>query len=615
VTRRHARLSKLIVIGLGLACATAHAEPRHGLSAFGELKYKPDFAHLDYVNPKSPKAGRLSLIGPRGLITFDSFNGYILKGDAAQGLSLLFEGHSLIFDSLMTRAHDEPDAVYGLIAQSADVAADRSSVTFRLRPEAKFADGTPVTSADVAFSFTTLKEKGHPTYRQLLRNATHVETPDPLTVRYAMSGTETRDLPMTIATLPVFSRAFYAARAFDETSLEPPLGSGPYRIGDFKQGTFVSYKRRDDYWGKDLAINRGRWNFDEVRYEYYRDRTAALESLKAGAYDLREEFTAKDWSTAYDIPQVRDGRMQRLTLPDATPSGTQGFFINTRRAKFADLRVRKALDLAFDYEWANKNLFYGLYRRTTSYFENSPMRAEGKPSQAELAVLEPHRAKLPPAVFAEPYVPPVSDGSGADRKLLREAAALLTEAGWSLKDGKRTNATGEVFEIEFLIFEPSFERILGPYVKSLQAIGVTASIRRVDPAQYERRLKAFDFDILTQRYVMRLTPGVELKNYFGSEAAKTDGSFNLAGIADPVVDALIQKIGEAKSRDDLVASARALDRVLRAGHYWVPHWNKASHTLAYWDRFARPAVKPAYDRGIVDTWWYDAEKAGKLKSN
>jgi microcin C transport system substrate-binding protein len=349
-----------------------------------------------------------------------------------------------------------------------------------------------------------------------------------------------------------------------------------------------------------------------VRFEYYRDRTAQLESLKAGAYDLREEFTAKSWATEYDVPQVRDGRLVRLTLPDESPSGAQGFFLNMRRAKFADVRVRKAFDLALDYEWMNRNIFYGLYTRTASYFENSDLKASGKPSAEELTLLEPYREKLPPEVFDEPYVSPISDGSGTDRKLLRQAGQLLAEAGWKLADGKRVNKNGETLEAEFLIFEPTMERVLGPYLKNLHAIGVPATVRRVDPAQYERRVKGYDFDITTARFVMRLTPGVELKNFFGSEAATTEGSFNLGGISDPVVDALIGKVLEATSRRELITATRALDRVLRAGHYWVPHWYKAAHNLVYWDKYARPPVKPKYDRGIVDTWWYDPNKAAKL---
>jgi microcin C transport system substrate-binding protein len=600
-------LAAAVLLGAGLQPATA-AEMRHGLSAFGDLALPADFTHLPYVDPAAPKGGRMSMIGPAGRTTFDSFNGYILKGDAAQGLELLF-------DSLMARNFDEPDAVYGLVASGAAVAPDGGSVTFALRPEARFADGSPLTAADVVFSFEALKSKGHPNYAISLRDVNKAEALDERTVRYTFTGELVRDLPVTVAMLPIFSKAYYERVPFDQTSLDAPLGSGPYRLADFRPGSFVSYKRRDDYWAKDLAVSKGRFNFDELRYDYFRDRNVELENLFNGSFDFREEFTSLHWATAYDKPAVKDGRIQRLTLPDESPSGTQGFFINTRRSKLADARVRKALDLAFDYEWTNKNIFFGLYKRTTSYFENSDMKAEGKPSSDELALLEPFRDKLPAEVFETPYVPPQSDGSGADRKLLRAAAELLTAAGYEVKNGRRVNANGEPLDIEFLIFDSGFERILGPYVENLKRIGVGAEVRRVDPAQYQRRLKSFDFDIVTQRYSMRLVPGVELNSFFGTGAARMDGSFNLAAISDPVVDALIAKATAAKSRAELVAATRALDRVLRTGHYWVPHWYKASHHLAFWNRFSWPPRKPRYDRGVIDTWWYDPGKAATLRTN
>jgi microcin C transport system substrate-binding protein len=590
-----------------LATGVVADNGRHGLSAFGDLKYPADFAHFGWVNPDAPKGGRIATIGTGALTTFDSFNNFILKGDPAQGLELLF-------DSLMTRATDEPDAVYALVARSAELAPDRKSVTFRLRSEAKFADGSPLTADDVVFTFVTLKAKGHPNYRILLRDVTEAQALDPASVRFSFTGAQIRDLPLTVAGLPILSKAYYASRDFEQTTLDPPLGSGPYKLGDFKQGTFVSYRRRPDYWGKDLPVTRGRFNFDEVRYEYYRDRTAALESFKAGAYDLREEFTSRDWATGYDVPAVRQGRIVLLTMPDENPSGAQGFFLNTRRQKLADVRVRKALDFAFDFEWTNKNIFYGLYKRTESFFENSEMKAAGKPSAAELALLEPFRNQLPAEVFDAPYTAPVSDGSGQDRKLLREAARLLSEAGYEVKGGRRVDSRGEPLSLEFLITDPVSERILLPYAKNLEALGIGASVRRIDPAQYERRVKSFDFDVVTTRYVLRLTPGAEMRNFWSSEAAKTEGSFNLAGIGQPAIDALIAKAVEAKSRDDLLAATRALDRVLRAGHYWVPQWYKAAHNIAYWDKFARPATKPRYDRGILDSWWYDSDKAAKLKT-
>lgn len=581
------------------------AERRHGLSTFGELKYPPDFKHFDYVNPKAPKGGRLSMIGTAGLITFNSLNGYILKGDPAQGVSFLF-------DSLMLPAQDEPDSLYGLVAESVEKADDGKSVTFYLRKEASFSDGTPVRAEDVAASLTLLKEKGHPHYALQLSDVERAEVIDPLTVRYHFTGTQLRDLPTIVSSLPIFSKAYYDKNDFSKTTLEPPLGSGPYKVGDFKQGSYIVYERREDYWAKDLPVNVGRLNFDQLRYEYFRDRTAEFEALKAGEYDLREEFTSKVWATEYDIPQVKSGKLIRLTLPDERPSGAQGFFINNRREKFSDPRVRKALNYAFDFEWTNKNQFYKLYKRTNSFFENSDMKAEGEPSADELALLEPYRGKLPKEVFGTPFVSPVSNGSGQDRKLLRTASKLLKEADWTIKDGKRVNAKGEKLAIEFLIFSPTFERIIAPFVKNLKILGVDASIRLVDPAQFQSRLEAFDFDIIVQRYIMQTTPGVELRNYWSSKAAATPGSQNLSGISDPVIDALIEKVIAAKSRSELVTAARAIDRVLRASHYWVPHWYKAAHNVAHWDKFSGPNEKPRYARGIIDIWWYDEAKAAKI---
>lgn len=597
----------LLLLVLLMAGAAA-SERKHGLSAFGDLAYPADFEHFAYADPDAPKGGTFSLVGWGGVTTFNSLNNYILKGDAAQGLELLF-------DSLMTRAADEPDALYSLVAESAEVADDGMSVTFYLRPEAKFSDGTPLTAEDVAFSFDTLKEKGHPIYHQMLQDVVSAETLDPATVRYTFKGELVRDLPLIVAGLPIFSKAYYTKKPFDQTTLEAPLGSGPYLVDRMAQGRTIVYRRNPDYWAKDLPANRGRWNFDRIRYEYFRDRTAGMEAFKAGFYDFREEFTSKVWATEYDFPAIRDGRVKKEVLLDETPSGTQGFFLNTRRDHLKDPRVRKALDLAFDFEWTNRNVFYGLYQRTESFFENSPMKAEGEPSEAEKALLGELGVPVAEETLGAVYLPPKSDGSGADRKLLLEAGKLLDEAGWTIKNGMRVNDKGEPFELEILTFEPSFERLTAPYVKNLKLLGIDARIRMVDPAQYQQRLKNFDFDVTTERYVMRNTPGVELRSYFGSDAAAIDGSLNLAGISDPAVDALIERILSAKSRDELETAACALDRVLRNGHYWVPHWYKASHHVAHWDKYARPETKPRFDRGILDTWWYDEAKAATLASN
>lgn len=592
-------------LAIALMAGAAMAEPRHGLSTFGELKYEADFQHFDFVNPQAPKGGRLSLIGPVASDTFDSFNGFILKGDPAQGIDLLF-------DSLMARATDEPDAVYGLVAESADLSPDRTSITFALRPEARFADGTPLTADDVCDSFRLLKAHAIETIRITLRDIQSCEVTAPQVLTYRFSGDKTRDLPLTVASLPIFSKAFYAKEDFTSSSLTPPLGSGPYEVKDFKPGEFVTYGRRGDYWAKDLPVNRGRYNFDEVRYEYFRERAAGFEALKSGVLDVREEYTSRDWATAYNFPALLDGRVKQTVLPDETPSGAQGFFFNLRRPQFQDIRVRKALNLAFDFEWSNSNLFFGLYRRTASFFELSPLKAEGAPSAAELALLEPMRPSLRPEVFEPVALPPVSDGSGQDRNKLRMASQLLDEAGWIAKGPIRTNAKGEPLRAEFLIESPVFERILGPYVKNLKLIGVDASIRIVDDAQYQLRRETFDYDIMSSRFSGGNTPGDSLRIFFGSQSANAPGSFNLSGIASPEIDALIEKVVAAPAREDLNIAGRALDRVLRAEHFWVPNWHKGSYWIAHWDKFGRPAIQPKYDRGIVDTWWFDASKAAAL---
>jgi microcin C transport system substrate-binding protein len=595
------RLSGAAALALIVTAATAVAAPRHGLSVFGELKYAPDFAHFDYVNPNAPKGGRMALIGPTALETFDSFNGYILKGDAVQGFELMF-------DRLMERANDEPDAVYGLVAETADVADDRKSVTFALREDAKFADGSALTAADVCDSFRLLSTLGHENIKLTIRDVEACDVLGAHQARYRFTGENVRDLPITVAQLPIFSKAYYAKVDFSKTTLEPPLGSGPYRVKSFKPGEYVAYELRPDYWAKDLAVNRGRFNFAEVRFEYFRNRTAGFEALKSGVLDLREEYTARDWATGYDFPAIRNGRVKQRVLPDDTPSGAQGFFINLRREKFQDIKVRRALDLAFDFEWSNTNLFFGLYERTASFFELSPLKAEGPPSPAELAILEPMRAMLRPEVFEAPELPPVSDGSGQDRKLLRQASDLLDEAGWTA--GK--NAEGDTLTVEFLIDNPTFERILGPYVKNLKLLGIAASIRAVDEAQYQIRIKDFDYDIVSSRFASGLTPGTDLRVFFGTASAKAKGSFNVSGVASPAIDALIDKVVMAKSREELDIAGRALDRVLRAEHFWVPNWHKPSHWIAHWDVFGWPSIKPKYDRGIVDTWWYDDRKASRI---
>jgi microcin C transport system substrate-binding protein len=605
---------EVLVIGAGAVAVTPlvfrapayGAAERHGLSAFGDLAYPPDFKHLKYANPSAPKGGTFSQLAGTGTNTFNSFNGFILKGDPALDMALTFA-------SLMARAEDEPDAVYGLAAEKVAVSADRRTFRFTLRPGITFHDGTPITAADVAFSLPVMKAKGHPYPASMLRELEAVEALDERTVVVRFSPRVARDAPLFAATLPIFSRAYYANRAFDETTLDPPLGCGPYKIGKFEQGRFIEFERVKDWWGANLPVARGLHNFDIVRYEYYRDRDTAFEGFTSKSYAFREEFTSRVWATRYDFPAVRDGRVKRETIPDERPSGAQGWMINTRRDKFKDPRVREALAYAFDYEWANKNLMFSSYARTVSFFQNSDMMAKGKPSAEELKLLEPYRGRVPDEVFGEAWIPPVSDGSGQDRRLLRRAAELFNAAGWTVKDGKRVNAKGEPLQVEFLFFERASEPHHALYVKNLTALGVEATMRIVEPVQFRARVQEFDFDITVGRMVFTLTPGDTLANYFSSRAATTKGSFNLAGISDPVIDELIPKAIAADDRDSLNAACRALDRVLRAGHYWVPHWYKPSHWIAFWNMFDRPPIKPRYARGIPETWWYDAEKAAKIE--
>jgi microcin C transport system substrate-binding protein len=613
---------RALLIGAAGAASAAAALPRvafaqgaeaesHGLSVFGDLKYPPDFRHLEYVNPSAPKGGVLSQINPmrrynQSFLTFNTFNAYILRGDGAQGMEWTFA-------TLMARAYDEPDAVYGSAARAVRVSPDKLTYRFLLRPEAKFHDGTPLTAHDVAFSLNTLKAKGHPVITQMLRDFDGAEATDDATAVVRFKEKRARDVPLFAAELPIFSRAYYANRPFDETSVEPPLGSGPYKVGRYESGRYIELERVKDWWGADLPMWRGQLNFDVLRYEFYRDREVAFEGFTGKSYLFREEFTSRIWATRYDFPAIRDGRVKREILPDDTPSGGQGRFINTRREKFKDPRLREALIYAFDYEWTNKNIMYGSYDRTHSVFQNSDMMAKGKPSPEELVLLEPFRGKVPDEVFGEPFVPPVSDGSGADRRLLRHASQRLQEAGWTIRDGKRVNARGERMTLEFLIDEPTFQPHHMPFIKNLGTLGIDATLRVVDPVQFRRRVDDFDFDLTVQRMNFSTTPGDSLRNYFSSQAAGIKGSYNLAGMADPAMDSLIEKIIAAESRPELVFACRALDRVMRAGRYWVPHWTKATHWFAYWDVYGRPPTKPRYWRGVVETWWYDREKAARIE--
>ncbi|KPL52769.1 hypothetical protein ABB55_11540 [Prosthecomicrobium hirschii] len=582
----------------------------HGLSIFGDLKYGPDFKAFDYVNPAAPKGGRLVTVPSQWAYnqnpsTFNTLNTLILKGDAPVGMERTFA-------SLMTRALDEPDAVYGYVARSAAVRDGGATFVFRLRPEARFHDGSPITAEDVAFSLTTLKEKGHPSVSLTLRDmrAVEVEAADTVVVRFA--PTRSRGLPLIVATLPILSKAWYATRDFEQTTTEAALGSGPYRVGRFEAGRYIEYERVVDWWGRDLPVAAGHNNFDIVRYEMFRERTAAFEAFKAGLYFLREEFTSLVWATQYDFPALADGKVVRFELEDRSPSGAQGWYLNMRRPKFADRRVREALGLVFDFEWTNKNVFFGSYKRISSFFVNTEFEAAGLPSAEELALLEPFRGKVPDEVFGEPWTAPVTDGTGRDRTLLRQAAKLLAEAGWTARDGTLRNAKGESLTVEFLDSDTSFQRVTGPYLENLKRIGVDASVRVVDPSQYQKRVDEFDFDVITRRSSFPPTPDEDIRQAWHSESVDRKGSRNIGGIRDEAVDALILKALGAETRAELTVACRALDRVLRAGRYWIPQWHKASHWIAMWDLYDRPSVKPRYARGIETTWWVNRDKAEKL---
>jgi microcin C transport system substrate-binding protein len=620
---RITKLSRRHLLGLGVGALSVARFPfalaenggaaAHGMSVFGDLKYPADFHHFDYVNPAAPKGGLFSLIPSvraynQSYQTFNSFNAYILKGEGAQGMDMTFA-------PLMARAADEPDAMYGLVTKSVQISADRLTYRFTLRPEARFHDGSKLTAHDAAFSLTTLKTKGHPLILQQMRDMVKAEATDDATLVVTFAEKRARDVPLYIAGLPIFSKAYYATRPFDESSLDIPLGSGPYKVGKFEVNRYVEYERVKDWWGADLPVSRGAYNFDIVRYEFYRDRDVAFEGFTGKNYLYREEFTARVWATRYDFPAVKDGRVKRETLPDDTPSGAQGWFMNTRREQFRDPRVREALIQAFDFEWTNKTIMYGAYARTHSPFQNSDMMANGLPSPQELKLLDPFRGQVPDDVFGPPFVPPVSDGSGQDRTLLRKAAQLLQDAGYVIKDGKRLLPNGEVFRIEFLHDEPSFQPHHAPYIKNLGTLGIEASLRIVDPVQHRARVEDFNFDIAIERFSMSATPGDGMRPFFTSQAAATKGSYNLAGIANPAIDALVEKIIGAENRADLTIACRAFDRVFRAGRYWVPQWYRTSHPIAYWDMFDHPSKLPRYAQGVgvPELWWFNANKAAKAE--
>ena len=579
----------------------------YGLSSFGDLALPPDFPHFSYVNPEAPTGGLLSLqitntAGNQNFDTFDTLNIYSWKGDGAAGMSATF-------DTLMTANGDEPDSVYGLLAQSVRVSNDKLDYRFRLRPEAKFFDGSRVSAADVAFSLNILKENGHPVYAQLLKEVELAAAEGDQVVHVRFVKNCSRDAHLIVVGMPVFSAAWWKGRDFAAATLDAPLGSGAYKVKTFEQGRFIEFERDPNYWGAKLPVNLGQNNFDRLRFEYYRERQVAFEAFKAGAINYHEEYTSRFWATAYDFPAAKDGRVKKEVLHNGAPSSTQGWYLNTRREQFRDPRVREAIGLAFDFTWTNKNVMYSAYKRIVSFFPNTDMEAKGAPGPDELKLLALFRDKLPPSVFGDPYVPPESDGSGFDRKLLKQAYELLLGAGCKRNGEVLTLPNGKPLTVEFLDFSSALQPHTMPFIQNLGKLGIQANMRIVDAAQYKSRTDAFDFDVVTQAMGGSTTPGADLKVVYTSAAAAQNGSRNLAGIADPVVDALVETIATAKSRPELNSACRALDRVLRAGHYWVPMWYRDTAWVAYWDAFSRPGRQPRLGTGAPGAWWWDEGKA------
>lgn len=588
----------------------AFGAPAHGMSVFGDLKYPAGFAHFDYVNPKAPRGGAFttqitSISGNQNFETFNTLNIFVLKGDGAAGMGA-------IFDSLMSSSADEPDGMYGLVAESVAASGDGLAYRFVLRPQARFHDGTRMTPADIVFTIDVLKTKGHPNIAQSLRDVTGAREDGENAVVVTFAKGRSRTLPLAVAGLPIFSKAYYATREFDASTLESPLGCGAYKVGRFEVGRFIEFERVADYWAAEMPVNVGHNNFDRIRYEYFRDEEARFQAFTSGIITFREEFTSRTWATRYTFPAFTEGRVKREVVPDETPSGTQGWFFNLRRDVFKDARIREALGLAFDFEWTNANVMFGSYARTRSYFGNSEMEAKGKPEGRERELLEGLRGKVPDEVFGEPFSLPASDGSGQDRNLLRRASQLLTAAGCKRDKDKLLTPAGRPFEIEFLDFSERLQPHTQPFIKNLRLLGIDARARVVDPSQYQRRLDDFDFDVVSRRSVMSLTPGEGLRLMFGSMAANTRGSSNIAGISDPAIDTLLEAVIAADTRPELYAACRALDRVLRAGRYWVPMWHKPEAWLAYWDMFGRPEKLPRFGHGAPGIWWHDAERARRI---
>jgi len=578
-------------------------ENAHAISMHGIPKYSADFKHFDYVNFDAPKGGSIKL---HQIGSFDTLNNFILKGSPSVNLSQ-------VHDSLLTQSFDEPFTMYGLVAESISVPEDRSWVIFKIRREAKFHDGNPIRVEDIIWTLNTLKEKGHPFFKFYYGNVKTAEKISDNEVKFIFQGERNLELPLIIGQMKILSKKYWEDK-FEDVLLESPIGSGPYRIKNFKAGRTIEFERVDDYWGKNLPVNKGRFNFQKVIIEYFRDATVALEAFKSGDYDFRQENQAKRWANAYNFTAIENGHVKKESVKHEIPTGMQGFFINTRKEIFKDRVVRKALNYAFDFEWTNKILFFDQYKRTASFFSNSDLASSDLPSKEELELLDPFKNQLPNEIFNTIYENPINDGSGDLRKNLRIADKLLYDAGWTIKDGKRINKeTGIPLKFTILLVSPEFERIALPYARNLKKIGIEAKVRTVDSAQYERRLESFSFDMTVVSLGQSLSPGNEQRDFWNSTSATINGSRNYAGVSSPAADYLIDKIIAAKNREDLISATKALDRFLLFGYYVVPHWHIQNFRIAYWDKFGQPKINPKYDLGI-DTWWYDSERVKLLET-
>lgn len=582
------------------------ADPSHALSLYGDVKYPANFSHFGHTNPDAPKGGtlRLSAIG-----SFDNLNPFILKGSPADGID------ALTIPTLMTQSYDEPFTLYGYVAKTATLADDRSSVTFELRKEAVWNDGEPITAQDVVWTFTTLMKDGAPFYKAYYADVKDVRAVDTQHVIFSFANGKNRELPLIVAQLPILPAHYWKDKKFGETTLEAPLSGGPYKVSSVMAGRSIEYTRNADWWGKDLAVNRGRYNFDKISYTYYRDQNVALEAFFAGEFDLQQESVAKLWQSAYNAPAIKDGRIIKAEIPNTRPTGMQGFLYNTRRPVFADPQVREALAYAFDFEWENKQFAFGSYTRTRSYFQNSELAARGLPSPEELAILSPYKDKLPPRVFTQEYNPPATDGSGNNRANLKKAADILDAAGYKIgKDGIRVHEkTGVRLAFEFVDANPAFERWILPFTQNLKKIGVEARFRVLDEAQYINRMQNFDFDMTTSVIPQSDSPGNEQRDFWTSAKADIPGSRNYIGLKDPVIDALVDQLIAADTRAELVAHCHALDRVLQWNFLVIPNWSYTKWRIAWWSKLEHPEHLSGMTPAITDTWWETPSQTKKTE--